>query len=70
MEEPDALKNAYHAVAGEIPGIIVRFFSFLLVTHVLIFVCKGSPIFVMKLAGQAWHSEVQLLQISMVSCHW
>ncbi|EGO20512.1 hypothetical protein SERLADRAFT_452608 [Serpula lacrymans var. lacrymans S7.9] len=40
VEEPDAFKNAYHAVAGEIPG---------------------SPIFIMKLAGQARHLEVQLL---------
>lgn len=40
VESADAFKNAYHAVAGEIPG---------------------SPIFVMKLAGQARHLEVQLL---------
>ncbi|KAF8892047.1 acetyl CoA carboxylase [Infundibulicybe gibba] len=40
VEEPSAFKNAYHAVAGEIPG---------------------SPIFIMKLAGQARHLEVQLL---------
>ncbi|KAG6891561.1 hypothetical protein C0992_004419, partial [Termitomyces sp. T32_za158] len=40
VESPDAFKNAYHAVAGEIPG---------------------SPIFIMKLAGQARHLEVQLL---------
>ncbi|KAG6916120.1 hypothetical protein DXG01_008351 [Tephrocybe rancida] len=40
VEAPDAFKNAYHAVAGEIPG---------------------SPIFIMKLAGQARHLEVQLL---------
>ncbi|TFK71374.1 acetyl CoA carboxylase [Pluteus cervinus] len=40
VERADAFKNAYHAVAGEIPG---------------------SPIFVMKLAGQARHLEVQLL---------
>ncbi|KAF8141976.1 acetyl-CoA carboxylase [Boletus edulis] len=40
VEYPDAFKNAYHAVAGEIPG---------------------SPIFIMKLAGQARHLEVQLL---------
>ncbi|KAJ7066657.1 acetyl-CoA carboxylase [Mycena amicta] len=40
VEKPDAFKNAYHAVAGEIPG---------------------SPIFIMKLAGQARHLEVQLL---------
>ncbi|THH28004.1 hypothetical protein EUX98_g6181 [Antrodiella citrinella] len=40
VERPDAFKNAFHAVAGEIPG---------------------SPIFIMKLAGQARHLEVQLL---------
>ncbi|KZP16603.1 acetyl CoA carboxylase [Athelia psychrophila] len=40
VAEPEAFKNAYHAVAGEIPG---------------------SPIFIMKLAGQARHLEVQLL---------
>ncbi|KIJ20620.1 hypothetical protein PAXINDRAFT_165527 [Paxillus involutus ATCC 200175] len=40
VDQPDAFKNAYHAVAGEIPG---------------------SPIFIMKLAGQARHLEVQLL---------
>jgi acetyl-CoA carboxylase/biotin carboxylase 1 len=26
VDEPDAFKNAYHAVAGEIPGIIILFF--------------------------------------------
>ncbi|KAL1945115.1 hypothetical protein VTO73DRAFT_2735 [Trametes versicolor] len=40
VEAPDQFKNAFHAVAGEIPG---------------------SPIFIMKLAGQARHLEVQLL---------
>ncbi|KII85890.1 hypothetical protein PLICRDRAFT_44314 [Plicaturopsis crispa FD-325 SS-3] len=40
VDAPGAFKNAYHAVAGEIPG---------------------SPIFIMKLAGQARHLEVQLL---------
>ncbi|KAJ7623271.1 acetyl CoA carboxylase [Roridomyces roridus] len=40
VEKPEAFKNAFHAVAGEIPG---------------------SPIFIMKLAGQARHLEVQLL---------
>ncbi|KAI0918018.1 hypothetical protein AcV5_002805 [Taiwanofungus camphoratus] len=40
VEAPEAFKNAFHAVAGEIPG---------------------SPIFIMKLAGQARHLEVQLL---------
>ncbi|KAK2463653.1 hypothetical protein APHAL10511_004404 [Amanita phalloides] len=40
VESTDAFKNAFYAVAGEIPG---------------------SPIFVMKLAGQARHLEVQLL---------
>ncbi|KAH7926428.1 hypothetical protein BV22DRAFT_1087097 [Leucogyrophana mollusca] len=40
VDQPDAFKNAFHAVAGEIPG---------------------SPIFIMKLAGQARHLEVQLL---------
>ncbi|TBU46750.1 acetyl CoA carboxylase [Dichomitus squalens] len=40
VESADAFKNAFHAVAGEIPG---------------------SPIFIMKLAGQARHLEVQLL---------
>ncbi|KAM6496983.1 acetyl CoA carboxylase [Amanita muscaria] len=40
VESPDAFKNAFYAVAGEIPG---------------------SPIFIMKLAGQARHLEVQLL---------
>ncbi|KAF9005958.1 acetyl CoA carboxylase [Cyathus striatus] len=40
VEQADAFKNAYNAVAGEIPG---------------------SPIFIMKLAGQARHLEVQLL---------
>ncbi|KIK95000.1 hypothetical protein PAXRUDRAFT_413240 [Paxillus rubicundulus Ve08.2h10] len=40
VDHADAFKNAYHAVAGEIPG---------------------SPIFIMKLAGQARHLEVQLL---------
>ncbi|KAF7294479.1 hypothetical protein MKEN_01440400 [Mycena kentingensis (nom. inval.)] len=40
VEKPEAFKNAYNAVAGEIPG---------------------SPIFIMKLAGQARHLEVQLL---------
>ncbi|GBE86281.1 Acetyl-CoA carboxylase [Sparassis crispa] len=37
---PEGFKNAFTAVAGEIPG---------------------SPIFIMKLAGQARHLEVQLL---------
>ncbi|KAJ7876806.1 acetyl-CoA carboxylase [Mycena leptocephala] len=40
VEKAEAFKNAYYAVAGEIPG---------------------SPIFIMKLAGQARHLEVQLL---------
>lgn len=40
VEHPDTFKNAFHAVAGEIPG---------------------SPIFIMKLAGQARHLEVQIL---------
>ncbi|KAI5984263.1 acetyl-CoA carboxylase [Pisolithus albus] len=40
VEHPDSFKNAFHAVAGEIPG---------------------SPIFIMKLAGQARHLEVQIL---------
>ncbi|KAH6919057.1 acetyl CoA carboxylase [Coprinopsis sp. MPI-PUGE-AT-0042] len=40
VDHPDAFKNAFHAVAGEIPG---------------------SPIFIMKLAGQARHLEVRLL---------
>ncbi|EFI27362.1 acetyl CoA carboxylase [Coprinopsis cinerea okayama7 len=40
VDSPEAFKNAFHAVAGEIPG---------------------SPIFIMKLAGQARHLEVQLL---------
>ncbi|KAH9933498.1 acetyl CoA carboxylase [Fomitopsis serialis] len=40
VEVPEAFRNAYNAVAGEIPG---------------------SPIFIMKLAGQARHLEVQLL---------
>ncbi|EMD38813.1 hypothetical protein CERSUDRAFT_112545 [Gelatoporia subvermispora B] len=40
VDHPDAFKNAFSAVAGEIPG---------------------SPIFIMKLAGQARHLEVQLL---------
>ncbi|TFY80056.1 hypothetical protein EWM64_g3963 [Hericium alpestre] len=40
VDSPDQFKNAYGAVAGEIPG---------------------SPIFIMKLAGQARHLEVQLL---------
>ncbi|KAI0796098.1 acetyl CoA carboxylase [Abortiporus biennis] len=40
VEIPSDFKNAFNAVAGEIPG---------------------SPIFIMKLAGQARHLEVQLL---------
>ncbi|KAI6126082.1 acetyl-CoA carboxylase [Pisolithus croceorrhizus] len=40
VEHPDTFRNAFHAVAGEIPG---------------------SPIFIMKLAGQARHLEVQIL---------
>ncbi|KAI6042033.1 acetyl-CoA carboxylase [Pisolithus marmoratus] len=40
VEHPDTFKNAFHAVAGEIPG---------------------SPIFIMKLAGQARHLEVQII---------
>ncbi|KAL4066080.1 acetyl-CoA carboxylase [Scleroderma citrinum] len=40
VEHPDTFKNAFHAVAGEIPG---------------------SPIFIMKLAGQARHLEVQIV---------
>ncbi|KAK0238625.1 acetyl CoA carboxylase [Armillaria nabsnona] len=40
VDSPGGFKNAFHAVAGEIPG---------------------SPIFIMKLAGQARHLEVQLL---------
>ncbi|TFY67580.1 hypothetical protein EVJ58_g1545 [Rhodofomes roseus] len=40
VEAPEAFRNAFNAVAGEIPG---------------------SPIFIMKLAGQARHLEVQLL---------
>ncbi|RDB23409.1 Acetyl-CoA carboxylase [Hypsizygus marmoreus] len=40
VDAPEAFRNAYNAVAGEIPG---------------------SPIFIMKLAGQARHLEVQLL---------
>ncbi|KAG1739713.1 acetyl-CoA carboxylase [Suillus lakei] len=42
VDHPGAFKNAFHAIAGEIPG-------------------AGSPIFIMKLAGQARHLEVQLL---------
>ena len=56
VEHPDAFKNAYHAVAGEIPGkdaqqIYPAYNHFV----------AGSPIFIMKLAGQARHLEVQLL---------
>ncbi|KAH9951182.1 acetyl CoA carboxylase [Amylocystis lapponica] len=40
VEAPEAFKNAFNAVLGEIPG---------------------SPVFIMKLAGQARHLEVQLL---------
>ncbi|KZS94649.1 acetyl CoA carboxylase [Sistotremastrum niveocremeum HHB9708] len=40
VDAPEAFKNAYIAVCGEVPG---------------------SPVFVMKLAGQARHLEVQLL---------
>ncbi|KAI0046521.1 acetyl CoA carboxylase [Auriscalpium vulgare] len=40
VDAAEGFKNAYNAVAGEIPG---------------------SPIFIMKLAGQARHLEVQLL---------
>ncbi|CCM00738.1 uncharacterized protein FIBRA_02778 [Fibroporia radiculosa] len=40
VDAPEGFKNAFSAVAGEIPG---------------------SPIFIMKLAGQARHLEVQLL---------
>ncbi|PFH51931.1 hypothetical protein AMATHDRAFT_141248 [Amanita thiersii Skay4041] len=40
VESADTFRNAFNAVAGEIPG---------------------SPIFIMKLAGQARHLEVQLL---------
>ncbi|KAI0072645.1 acetyl CoA carboxylase [Panus rudis PR-1116 ss-1] len=40
VDGPEGFKNAFNAVAGEIPG---------------------SPIFIMKLAGQARHLEVQLL---------
>ncbi|KAF9054415.1 acetyl CoA carboxylase [Panaeolus papilionaceus] len=40
VETPEAFKNAYNAVVGEVPG---------------------SPIFIMKLAGQARHLEVQII---------
>ena len=56
VESADAFKNAFHAVAGEIPGRCSHI-SRPSVTHVKL----GSPIFIMKLAGQARHLEVQLL---------
>jgi len=59
VEHPDAFKNAYHAVAGEIPGACPLDSYFFL--KFLIFRNLGSPIFIMKLAGQARHLEVQLL---------
>ena len=59
----DAFKNVYHAVAGEISGIVLFFF----LLHMFSYLFAGSPIFVMKLAGHARHLEVQLLQISMVT---
>ena len=55
VEHPDTFKNAFHAVAGEIPGM-----SGAPVADT----CSrrtGSPIFIMKLAGQARHLEVQLI---------
>ena len=58
VEEPDAFKNAYHAVAGEIPGIE---YSLLFSSPMFSCLFAGSPIFIMKLAGQARHLEVQLL---------
>ncbi|KAG8215027.1 acetyl-CoA carboxylase [Butyriboletus roseoflavus] len=56
VEQPDAFKNAYHAVAGEIPGKDVH-----QIYPAYIYLVAGSPIFIMKLAGQARHLEVQLL---------
>ena len=56
VEQPDAFKNAYHAVAGEIPGKDTK-----QIYPAYIHSVAGSPIFIMKLAGQARHLEVQLL---------
>ena len=58
VSQADAFKNAYHAVAGEIPG---RQFPMGLYHPADVYDHSGSPIFIMKLAGQARHLEVQLL---------
>ncbi len=58
VDSPESFKNAYNAVVGEIPGTrnIMGFEHMFGVND-----DTGSPIFVMKLAGQARHLEVQLL---------
>jgi acetyl-CoA carboxylase/biotin carboxylase 1 len=58
VDSPENFKNAYSAVVGEIPGTLyVMNFEYMRSVNDV----TGSPIFVMKLAGQARHLEVQLL---------
>ena len=59
VEHPEAFKNAYNAVLGEIPGEIK--FILNLRTQFLMDEYVGSPIFIMKLADAVRHLEVQLL---------
>jgi len=58
VDAVEQFKLAYNAVVGEIPGQHLAPEG--LIDRILI-VCAGSPIFIMKLAGQARHLEVQLL---------
>ena len=58
VDAPGQFKLAFDAVLGEIPGEYLH--SERSIDRMLI-VCVGSPVFIMKLAGQARHLEVQLL---------
>ena len=59
VDSPGGFKNAYNAVVGEIPGTSYAYKRRINVDGVG--GIPGSPIFIMKLAGQARHLEVQLL---------
>jgi len=59
VDSPEGFKIAYNAVVGEIPGTS-HTYKHRINAHGVSGV-TGSPIFVMKLAGQARHLEVQLL---------
>ena len=58
VDAPEQFKLAFNAVLGEIPGKCLEPKP---LTDSHSSICSGSPIFIMKLAGQARHLEVQLL---------